>query len=66
MVAQNRRKLQQEVLRQYGDGKISAGRGAEILGISLREFLDLLEREGVAINWDSEAFLKSGEATFGE
>ena len=66
MVGQNRRKLRQEVLCQYSGGKISAGHGAEILGISLREFLDLLELEGVAINWDSEAFLKSGEATFGE
>ena len=66
MVNRNKGTLQQEVLRQYSTGKISAGRGAEILGISLREFLDLLEREGIAINWDSEAFLKSGEATFGE
>jgi predicted HTH domain antitoxin len=54
MVGQSRCGLQQEVLRQYSDGKISAGRGAEILGISLRGFLDLLEREGVAINWDFE------------
>ena len=66
MIGQNKGKFQQEVLRRYSDGKISAGRGAEILGISLREFLDLLERKGVAINWGSDAFLKSGEATFGE
>ena len=66
MVNRNKGTLQQEVLRQYSTGKISAGRGAEILGISLREFLDLLERKSVAINWDSDAFLKAGDATFGE
>ncbi len=46
--------IRDRLLRLYGEGKLSAGRGAEILGVSLREFLDLLERESVAINWDSE------------
>ncbi len=54
MVGQDRRKVQEAVLQQYRDGKISAGRGAEILGISLREFLNLLELEGVPINWNIE------------
>src|SRR3989304_8821454 len=46
--------LRQRVVRLYGEGKLSAGRGAEILGVSFRGFLELLEREGVAVNWDSE------------
>jgi len=66
MVGQKMSKIQQEVLRQYSDCKISAGRGAEMLGISLREFFDLLEREGIPVHWDSEAFQKAGEATFGD
>ena len=42
--------LQERVVRLYEKGKISSGRGAEILGISLREFLELLERNGVTYN----------------
>jgi predicted HTH domain antitoxin len=45
-------KLQQKVLCQYCDGKISAGGCAEVLGISLREWYELLERKGIAVNWD--------------
>jgi predicted HTH domain antitoxin len=58
--------LEQEVLCQYSDGKISEGRAAEILGISLREWYDLLERKGVPIKWDDNAFSDAGEATFGD
>ena len=47
--------LQERVVRLYQKGKISSGRGAEILGISLREFLELLERKGVPYNWDMES-----------
>ena len=57
--------LEQEVLRNYSDGEISEGRAAEILGISLREWYDLLERKGVPIKWDVSAFLDAGKATFG-
>jgi predicted HTH domain antitoxin len=46
--------LRERVVRLYGKGKLSAGRGAELLGVSLREFLELLERECVSVNWDSE------------
>jgi predicted HTH domain antitoxin len=44
----------QEVIRQYSDGKLSAGLAAEMLGISLREWYELLERKGVAIKWDEK------------
>jgi predicted HTH domain antitoxin len=53
--------LRQRTIRLYAKGKLSAGRAAEILGVSLREFLEILERECVSINWDSEgtrAYLK--------
>jgi len=48
------KKHQQEVVRQYSDGKLSAGRAAEMLGITLREWYELLERKGVAIKWDEK------------
>ena len=57
--------LRQRVIRLYSEGKVSAGRGAEILGISLREFLELLERECVAINWDSESVKEYLRAKYG-
>jgi predicted HTH domain antitoxin len=45
--------LRDRVVRLYEKGKLSAGRGAEILDISLREFLELLEHENIMVNWDS-------------
>jgi predicted HTH domain antitoxin len=46
--------LRRRVVDIYKDGKLTASRAAEILGISLREFLEMLEREGAPVNWDSE------------
>jgi predicted HTH domain antitoxin len=50
----------------YSEGRLSAGRGAEILGVSLREFLELLERECVAVNWDSEGIRDYLKSKYGE
>jgi predicted HTH domain antitoxin len=47
--------LRQRTATLYEEGKISAGKGAEILGISLREFLEILEQKCFVVNWDSEA-----------
>jgi predicted HTH domain antitoxin len=47
--------LRRRVIDIYRDGKLTASRSAEILGVSLREFLEMLEREGVPVNWDSES-----------
>ncbi|MGD0451111.1 MAG: UPF0175 family protein [Candidatus Bathyarchaeia archaeon] len=58
--------LRERVVRLYTKGKLSAGRGAEILDISLREFLELLERECVAVNWDSEGIAKYLKSKYGE
>ena len=48
------------VVRLYDLGKLSSGKAAELLGISRREFLDLLGRYGVsefddAIDLEAEA-----------
>jgi predicted HTH domain antitoxin len=45
--------LRRRVVDNYKQGKLTAGRAAEMLGISLREFLEMLEREGVPVNWNS-------------
>jgi len=58
--------LQERVVRLYEKGKISSGRGAEILGISLREFLELLERKGVPYNWDMESVKEYMKENYGE
>jgi predicted HTH domain antitoxin len=58
--------LRRRVIRLYGEEKLSAGRAAEILGVSLREFLEMLERERVAFNWDSEGVKEYLEAKYGE
>jgi len=47
--------LRERVISLYKKGRLSSGRAAEILGVSLREFLDLLERECIAFNWDSSS-----------
>lgn len=46
--------LQRRVIDIYKDGKLTATKAAEILDISLREFLETLERAGTPVNWDSE------------
>jgi len=46
--------LHRRVIDIYKDGKLTATKAAEILDISLREFLETLERAGTPVNWDSE------------
>lgn len=58
--------LQERVLRLYGKGKISSGRGAEILGISLREFLELLDHKCIPFNWDSDSVKDYLKENYGE
>jgi predicted HTH domain antitoxin len=58
--------LQERVVRLYEKGKISAGRGAEILGVSLREFLELLERKGIAFNWNIGSIKEYLKEKYGE
>lgn len=58
--------LRERVISLYEKHKVSASRGAEILGVSLREFLALLERECVSVNWDSEGIAKYLKSKYGE
>jgi len=58
--------LRRRVVRLYSAGKLSAGCGAEVLGVSLREFLGLLERECVAVNWNSEGVKEYLKTKYGE
>ena len=58
--------LRRRVIHLYQRGRLTAGRAAEILGVSLREFLEILEREGIPVNWDSESVKKYLEAKYGE
>jgi predicted HTH domain antitoxin len=58
--------LRDRVVRLYADGKLSAGRGAEILGVSLREFLELLERKCVAVSWDTDSIKEYMKSKYGE
>jgi len=58
--------LRRRVADLYRRGKLTAGRAAEILGISLREFLEILEREGVPVNWDSESIREYVKAKYGD
>jgi predicted HTH domain antitoxin len=58
--------LRRRVVHLYQKGKLTSGRAAEILGIPLREFLEILEREGVPVNWDSESVKEYLKARYGE
>jgi len=58
--------LRRRVIRLYQRGRLTAGRATEILGVSLREFLEILEREGVPVNWNSESIKEYLKARYGE
>ncbi len=58
--------LKERVVRLYEKGKISSGRGAEILDISLREFLELLERKGVSFSWNAGSIKEYMKENYGE
>ena len=58
--------MRRRVVDLYRRGKLTAGRAAEVLGVSLRAFLELLEREGVSVNWDSEGIRAYVKAKYGD
>jgi hypothetical protein len=58
--------LRKRVLEYYREGKITVQRAADILGISLREFLGLLEKNGLPINWDSDSIHDYMTSQYGE
>jgi len=58
--------LRRRVIHLYQMGSLTAGRAAEVLEISLREFLEMLEREGITVNWDSEIIKEYLKSRYGE
>ncbi len=63
MDAQELEALAQEALlvKLYALGKLSSGRAAEMLGISRRAFLELLDRNGISV-FDEEMDLEAEAA----
>ncbi len=58
--------LRERVISLYQKGKISAGRSAEILCISLREFLELLENKCLPVKWDAAGIKDYLNEKYGE
>jgi predicted HTH domain antitoxin len=46
--------LRNRVLASYRDGAITAQVASNILDLSLREFLALLEKNRIPVNWDTD------------
>jgi predicted HTH domain antitoxin len=54
--------LEEKTLQLYKEEKLTMRKAAEMLGITLREFMELLEKRGIPENYDSEVlkeFMKS-------
>jgi len=58
--------LRRRVIHLYQKGILTVGRAAEILEVPLRQFLEILETEGVPLNWDSESIKEYLKARYGE
>ncbi|MEM3607550.1 MAG: UPF0175 family protein [Candidatus Bathyarchaeia archaeon] len=58
--------LRRKIIGLYRRGRLTAGRAAEILGISLHMFLEILEGEGIPVNWASEDILEYLKAKYGD
>ncbi|MGD6806194.1 MAG: UPF0175 family protein [Candidatus Bathyarchaeia archaeon] len=57
--------LRERVLQLYKKGKLTQRRAAELLGITLREFLELLEAKGIPINMDSDSIKRYMQEKYG-
>ncbi len=57
--------LRQRVIGFYKKGKLTQRCAAELLGITLREFLELLEAENIPINWDDNSIKRYMEEKYG-
>ena len=58
--------LRRRVTQLYDRGRLTASRAAEMVGVSLREFLEILEKDGVHVNWDSEVVREYLRSKYGE
>jgi hypothetical protein len=58
--------LRKRVSASFSDGSLTAQGAAGILDISLREFLSLLEKDGIPVNWDSDLVREYMAKHYGE
>ncbi|HKZ93581.1 MAG TPA: UPF0175 family protein [Candidatus Bathyarchaeia archaeon] len=58
--------LRRRIIHLYQKGILTVGRAAEILEVPLRQFLEMLEMNGVPVNWDSESVKEYLKARYGE
>jgi len=58
--------LRLRVISLYQKRRLTAGRASEILRVSLREFLEMLEKGGVPVEWDSESVKEYLRTRYGE
>ena len=58
--------MRRRVLESYRTGQITAQKAADVLDISLREFLSLLEQNGLAVEWDSDLLRDYMTKRYGE
>jgi len=58
--------MRRRVLESYRTRQITAQKAADVLDISLREFLSLLEQNGLAVEWDSELLRDYMTKRYGE
>jgi len=58
--------LRRRVIRLYQNGRVTAMKASEILGMSLRNFLEILEKEGIPVNWDSAVIKDYLSVKYGE
>jgi predicted HTH domain antitoxin len=58
--------LRKRVLELYKKGKLTQRCAAELLGITLREFLEQLEAQGIPVNWDSSSVKRYMKEKYGE
>ncbi len=58
--------LRKTTVKLYSASKLSAGRAADILDISLREFFELLEQQNVSVSWDSADVKDYMKTKYGE
>ncbi len=58
--------LRRRVLESYREGHITSQRAADVLDIPLREFLSLLEKNGIVVNWDSDPIRDYMTKRYGE
>lgn len=58
--------LRRRITQLYQSGRLTAGHAAEMLGVSLRTFLEMLEKEGAPVSWDSEIVKEYMKEKYGE